>query len=444
MIRKKKIVVTGTGVVTALGCDTETLWSALLAKKSAVKNILFPDVEMDQYSSHVGAPVDTFDILDFFENDKGVKRYGRVTNFALAASRRAIENAGYKFNITRNESGRLSYIIDDPDLTRWGIVLGIGVQNMDICEKYHDLHLKHNGPKKVSPFALPFIPTNTVPAMVTEKFGIRGPSFALSTACSSGTHAILTAVALLQNGLIDAVVAGGADACMTPYVFGGFDAMRAISSRNDDPDTASRPFDKNRDGFVMGEGCGILIIETEDHAKKRGAKILAEVAGGAMTSDAFHITIPDPEGTSAIAMLKTAMEQAGVSKDEIGYINAHGTSTPLNDPTESYVIKKVFGDRAYKIPVSSTKSMLGHTIGGSGGIEAIVGIKTILTGTIHPTRNLVDPDIDFVDPKYPDLDKRCDLDYVPNEPRRKTVDVVLSESFGFGGHDSAVIIKRYE
>ncbi len=444
MSKKNKIVVTGTGVVSALGYDSDTLWNALLEKKSAVKNIVFPDVNMEQYSSQVGAPVDDFDILNFFENDKGVKRYGRVTNFALAATRGAIIDAGFKFCVSRNDSGRLSYIVDVPDLERWGIVLGIGVQNMDVCEKFHELHLKYGGPKRISPFALPFIPTNTVPAMVTEKFGIRGPSFALSTACSSGTHGILTAMSMLQNGLMDVAVTGGADACMTPYVFGGFDAMRAVSSRNDDPDKASRPFDKDRDGFVMGEGCGILILETEEHAKKRGANILAEIAGGAMTSDAFHITIPDPQGTSAITMLNTALERAGISKDEVGYINAHGTSTPLNDPTESYVIKQVFGERAYKIPVSSTKSMLGHSIGASGGIEAIVGIKTILSNTIHPTRNLVNPDVDFVDPKSPDLDKRCDLDYVPDSPRKQTVDVVLSESFGFGGHDSVVILKRYE
>lgn len=444
MSKKNKIVVTGTGVVTALGYDTGTLWNALLAKKSAVKRITFPDVDIEQYGSRVGAPVESFNIQDFFENDKGLKRYGRVTTFALAGTKGALEDAGYAFTMNKADTGRIKYEINAPNLDRWGVIIGAGVQNMDICEKFYKLHVQHGGPKKISPFALPFIPTNCIPAAVSERFGTTGPSFALSTACASGTHGILTALWMLENGVIDVAITGGVDACMTSYVFGGFDAMNATSRNNDDPDVASRPFDKNRDGFVMGEGAGILILETEEHAKRRDARILARVAGGAMTSDAFHITIPDPQGQSAISMVNTALEQSQTSKDEIGYINAHGTSTPINDPTESYVIKQVFGDRAYKIPISSTKSMLGHSIGASGGIEAIVGIQTIRTNTIHPTRNLVNPDVDYVDPKFPDLDKRCDLDYVPGEPRKQTVDVVLSESFGFGGHNSAVILKRYE
>ena len=314
---------------------------------------------------------------------------------------------------------------------------------MDICEKFHKSLVLNNGPKKISPFALPFIPANVVPAIVSEKFAVTGPSFVVSTACASGTHALLTALNMLQSGLIDAAVTGGVEACITSYVFGGFDAMFALSRNNDEPHNASCPFDKNRDGFIMGEGAGVLILETESHAKRRGANILAEFAGGAMTSDAYHITAPNPQGTSSVMMLENALENAGVTKDEVGYINAHGTSTPLNDPTESFVIKQFFGERAYKIPVSSTKSMLGHSIGASGGIEAVVSVQTILNNVIHQTANLKEPDVNYVDEKNPHLDKRCDLDYVMDSPREQTVDVVVSQSFGFGGHDSAVVIKRY-
>lgn len=441
MGNKDKIVVTGRGVITALGFDCDTLWQSLLAQKSAVKQFQFPDLNMEEFGSKVAAPIDTFEIADFFENDKGLKRNGRVTNFALAGTKAALQDAGYTFELQKDESGKMIYKPHGVNLDRCAIIIGIGVQNMDICEKWHIVFL-NNGPKKISPFALPFIPTNIVPGRVSEKFAITGPSYAVSTACASGTHAILCAYEMLKNGMVDMVITGGSEACITPYVFGGFDAMFALS-RCDNPDKACRPFDKERDGFVMGEGSGILILEKESHARRRGARILAEVVGGAMSSDAFHITAPDPTGSSAIRMINNALNSSGVSRDEVGYINPHGTSTPLNDPTESYVLKEVFGDQIYKIPISSTKSMLGHSIGASGGIEAIVSIQTILTNTIHPTRNLTNPDLEYHDSKFPHLDKRCNLDYVPGSPRHATVDVALSESFGFGGQNSAVIFRRY-
>ncbi len=439
----KKIVVTGMGALTSLGFDHETLWQSLLSKKSAVKNISFDGVDMDQYGSKVGAPVENFSIQNFFEADKGLKKNGRMTNFALTASKLALEDAGLKFDIIKNRSATYTYQVKDIDTSRCGVLLGIGVQNMDICEKYHTIYMKHNGPKKISPFALPYIPTNIAPAIVTEKFGLTGPSYAVSTACASGTHSLIDAYRLLQTGTTDLLIAGGCEACMTPYVFGGFDSMYALSRRNDDPDTASRPFDKNRDGFVMAEGAGLLVLETESHALKRGAHIYAELLGGAMSSDAFHITKPRPDGSSAIRMINTALESAGIGKDEVDYINCHGTATPLNDPSESFILKQVFGERAYKIPMNSTKSMLGHSIGASGGIEAIVLIKTIQSNLIHPTKNLTDPDLYFEDPSCPQFDKRCDLDYVPDKPREKTVDIALSESFGFGGQNSVVVFKRY-
>lgn len=439
----KKIVVTGMGTLTPLGFDHETLWQSLLSKKSAVKNVSFDGVDMDQYGSKVGAPVENFSIQNFFEPDKGLKKNGRMTNFALTASKLALEDAGLKFDIIKTSSATYTYQVKDLDMSRCGVLLGIGVHNMDVSEKYHTIHMKHNGPKKVSPFALPYIPTNIAPAIVTEKFGLTGPSYAVSTACASGTHSLIDAYRLLQSGTADLLIAGGCEACMTPYVFGGFDSMYALSRRNDDPDKASRPFDKNRDGFVMGEGAGLLVLETESHALKRGANIYAELLGGAMSSDAFHITKPRPDGSSAIRMINTALESAGIGKDEVDYINCHGTATPLNDPSESFILKQVFGERAYKIPMNSTKSMLGHSIGASGGIEAVVLIKTIQSNLIHPTKNLTEPDLYFEDPSCPQFDKRCDLDYVPDKPREKTVDIALSESFGFGGQNSVVVFKRY-
>jgi len=439
----EKIVVTGIGAVTALGIGCDNLWDSLLKGKSAIKRINFEDADMDQFTSQMAAPIENFDVSDFFEKDKSLKRNGRVTNFAIAGTKLALEDAGFKFQTRKTDSGKISYVITGIDSFRAGVVMGVGVHNMDISEKFHALHVLNNGPKKTSPFALPFIPTNAVPAMVAEKFNIIGPSYAVSTACASGTHAIINAYNLLQSPDIDMVITGGCDACITSYVYGGFDAMLAMSKNNDIPDKACRPFDKNRDGFIIGEGSGILILEKESTALKRGAKIIAELAGGCMSSDAYHITIPEPTGASAIKMLNRVFEVCCVAKDEVGYINAHGTSTPLNDSTESHVIKQVFGQRAYKIPVSSTKSMLGHSIGASGGIEAIVCIKTIISSMIHPTRNLEYPDIDYVDPRCPELDKRCDLDYVPGLPREQNVDVALSQSFGFGGHNSAVVFKKY-
>jgi len=439
----EKIVVTGMGAITALGIGCGELWDSLLNSQSAIRKVNFEDSEMDQFTSQMAAPIENFDVSYFFEKDKSLKRNGRVTNFAIAGAKLALEDAGFKFETKKTDTGKISYILNGINSLRIGVVMGVGVHNMDICEKYHALHVINRGPKKTSPFALPFIPSNTVAAMITEKFNIYGPSYAVSTACASGTHAIINAYNMLRMCDIDMVITGGSEACITSYVYGGFDAMQAMSKSNDIPDKACRPFDKNRDGFIMGEGSGIIILEKESFARKRGARILAELAGGAMSSDAFHITIPEPTGSSAVKMLNHALESCFVSKDEVGYINAHGTSTPLNDATESYIIKQVFGDRAYKIPISSTKSMLGHSIGASGGIEAIVSVKTILSGKIHPTRNLHEPDINYIDFRCPNLDKRCDLDYVPNVYREQKVDVAISESFGFGGQNSVAVFKRY-
>lgn len=443
MRNPEKILVTGRGVLTPLGADCGILWDALLHGQCGIDHLSFDGYNMDDYKSRVAGLIKNFDINTYFEHDKGFKRHGRVTNFALAATKSALDNAGYSFDIIKGDTGKLTYQVQGIDRSRCAIILGIGVHNMDISEKHHTLHVLNHGPKRVSPFALPFIPTNIVPGLVAEKFDITGPSFALSTACASGTHAIVTAYNLLMNDACDMAIVGGVEACVTSYVFGGFDAMRALS-RNPDPDKACRPFDKDRDGFVMSEGSGILIFEKESHARKRGAQVLAECAGGAMTSDAFHITIPNPTGTSAINMLQTALKTTRTLPEEIDYINPHGTSTPLNDPNESYIIKQVFGDYAYKIPISSTKSMLGHSIGASGGIEAIVCVQSLLSDMIHPTRNLDNPDVDYVDPYFPDMDKRCDLDYVPGTPRKKRVDVALSESFGFGGQNAAAIFRKVE
>jgi 3-oxoacyl-[acyl-carrier-protein] synthase II len=304
------------------------------------------------------------------------------------------------------------------------------------------MFLKNRGPRGISPVTLPQSNTNVGASTVSEMFRLRGSCFTVSTACSSATHAIGLAAESIRSGNEDLMVTGGAEATLEPYFFSGFDIMKALSTRNHDPAGASRPFDRDRDGFVLGEGSGILVLEELEHALRRDVPIYGEVAGWGFSADAYHIVAPDPLGTSAILAIKKALDCAGRVPGEVEYINAHGTATRLNDPNESYIIKQVFGDYAYRIPISSSKSFFGHPLGAAGGLEAIVTLLIMRDGVIAPTSNLHNRDSEFVDSSHPHLDKRCDLDYVPLEPRRKAVGLSLSESFGFGGQNAVIVLKR--
>jgi 3-oxoacyl-[acyl-carrier-protein] synthase II len=308
----------------------------------------------------------------------------------------------------------------------------------------HVKFLEDRGPKRVNPFTLAQSNINTGVTSVAQWFYLKGTGHTIATACSSATHAISVGALHIQCGIEDVMVVGGAEGSIDKYMFSGFDRMRAMSTRNDDPKRACRPFDRDRDGFVMGEGAGILVLEELEHARKRGAHIYGEVIGYGYSQDAYKIAQPDPYGTAAIHAIKKAINMAKISTEEVEYINAHGTSTPLNDSTESFILKQVFDDYAYRIPISSSKSYFGHAIGAAGGLEAIVTLLIMEHGVIAPTANLENPDLDYIDPVVPELDKRCDLDYVPLVKREKDVNISLSESFGFGGQNGAIIFKRLE
>jgi 3-oxoacyl-[acyl-carrier-protein] synthase II len=384
---------------------------------------------MAQYRCQIGAPLEGFDLFQYIEQTKRSKYLGRTSQFAIAGAWHALKDAGIELEVKEEDKGQ--YRLKGIDPFQIGVILGVGVEAMDLMEHYHERFLTR-GPRGISPFALPNIYLSAITSHVTEFFTLRGTSYAVSTACASATHAMINSFLQIQGGGEDLMVTGGADACITPYVFGGFDVLRAMSTRNDDPQRACRPFDRERDGFVMGEGSGVLVLEELDHALKREAHIYGEVIGFGMTADAHHITEPDPEGKALNKAIRDALQMGGVRLEEIDYINPHGTSTPLNDKSETKVIKDVFGKEAYRIPISSTKSITGHLMGAAGGAEAISVLLTMEKGTIHPTINY-----EFPDPE-------CDLDYVPNEARKKDVKAALSISAGFGGVNSVILLKRFE
>lgn len=427
-----RVVITGLGPVSPIGIGKEQFWDALMRGRSGARRINFDDAEMDQYKSQVGCPIEDFSLENIIEKSKDTRHMGRTSEFALAATKIALEDAGFD----------LSYHVDDMSVGRYtisglnpeeiGVILGVSAENMDLCEKWHRSFIKHNGPRRVSPFALPYIQICAAVVCVTLKYGINGSAASVSTACASSNHAMIAAYKQILLGEEKVFVTGGADACLTPYVFGGFTVLNAMSKRNDDPERASRPFDKDRDGFVMGEGSGVLVLEELNHALERGAHIYCEVTGYGTTSDAYHITAPDPGGEVQAQAITKALNRANCEPEEIDYINAHGTSTPLNDKTETTAIKKALGRAASDIPISSTKSMTGHLIGAAGGIEAIATALTIEHGKIHPTINLENPD------------DECDLDYVPGSPRTKDVKKTLSNSFGFGGQNATILLQRFE
>lgn len=428
---KRRVVITGLGPVTPLGIGKEPYWNALVCGKSGAKRIAFEGYDMDQYVTKIACPVEKFSLGDFLQKTKDAKYLGRTSQLAMAGAKLALEDAGLSLELLGAHIGRADYIIGGIDPVQIGTILGIGVENMDLCEKYHKRFLDSRGPKKISPFALPHIQVGSVPGNVSKKFSVKGTTMDVSTACASAIHAIIVAYQQILMGEEKIIITGGADACITPYVFGGFDAMGAMSKRNERPEKASRPFDRGRDGFVLGEGAGIVILEELTHALDRGAHIYCEMTGFGCTSDAYHITAPDPTGEMQAKAIRDALKKASTNSEEIDYINAHGTSTRLNDSTETLAIKKALGSHAYRIPISSTKSMTGHLMGGSGGVEVIATALMIETEIIHPTINFETPDED------------CDLNYVPNEPIKKPIQKAVKNSFAFGGQNAAIVLEKY-
>jgi 3-oxoacyl-[acyl-carrier-protein] synthase II len=415
-------VITGLGPVSPVGIGKEPYWESLLTGRSGAKRIDFPGFDMDQYKTKIAAPIENFNLSDYVIETKKSKYLGRTSRFAIAGTVLALKDAdlGVELNQERPKEGQY-FIKDmkDTDSFKAGVILGIGVENMDLLEMYHENFLEHRGPKRLSPFGLPHIYMSSIASNVADRLSLRGSTYTVSSACASGTHAIINAYRQIQEGAEDVFVTGGVDACITPYVFGGFVALRAMSNRNEEPQKASRPFDAQRDGFVMGEAAGILVLERLEHALARNASIYAELIGYGMTADAYHITEPDPRGNSLIKAIKLALKSAGISPGEVSYINPHGTSTRLNDAVETLAIKKAMGKWAYDIPISSTKSITGHTMGAAGGIEAIATALTIQNEMIHPTINYEFPD--------PECDKTA-----------------MSISAGFGGVNSVIIMRQFE
>jgi 3-oxoacyl-[acyl-carrier-protein] synthase II len=433
---KKRVVITGAGPVTPVGIGKEAYWESLIKGKSSFQRFSFPERDMSSYRCQIRSPIEGFELSRYVNPTKHSKRLGRTSQFAIAATRLALMDAGIEIEEKKEENPDRhqptgEYQLKKLDPFQIGVILGVGVEAMDLLEHFHERFLSR-GVRSLSPFGLPNIYLSAITSHVTEYFTLRGTSYAVSTACASATHAMVNSFLQIQGGGEDLMVTGGADACMTPYVFGGFDVLRAMSTRNDAPNKASRPFDRERDGFVMGEGAGVLVFEELDHAKKRGAHIYGEVIGFGMTADAYHLTDPDPDGKALGKAVKDALEMAGVHPEEVDYINPHGTSTLLNDRVETKMIRDVFGKHAYRVPVSSTKSITGHLMGAAGGVEAISVLLAIEKGIIHPTLNY-----EFPDPE-------CDLDYVPNQARKKEVRLGLSISAGFGGVNSAILIKKLE
>jgi len=409
----RRVVVTGVGLVSALGVGTEETWQNLLAGRSGAAPITHFDTT--GFPVTFAAEVKGFDPLRFVEK-REVKKMGLFIQFAMAAAEFAMEQSGLKIT---------------PELAeRAGVYIGSGIGGFDVIEREHTALMK-GGPRKISPFFIPAAIVNLASGFVSIRWGAKGPNSATCTACSSSAHAVGDSFRLIQRGDADVMISGGAEAAITPMGVGGFASMRALSTRNDEPEKGSRPFERDRDGFVIGEGAGILILEELDIARKRGATILGEIVGYGMSGDAFHITQPSEDADGAIRVMKNALKDAGVEPGQVDYINAHGTSTPFNDKLETKAIKAVFGERAARIPISSTKSMTGHLLGGAGGLEA--GIATLILRD-----QIVPPTINYENP-----DPECDLDYVPNQARRAEIHCALSNSFGFGGTNAALVFKRF-
>jgi 3-oxoacyl-[acyl-carrier-protein] synthase II len=410
---KRRVVVTGLGLVTPLGNDVDSTWAAMMRGENGAESI--KKFDATNFPVRFACEVKDFDPLVFLDK-KEARRMGAFTHFALAASDEAIRHSGL--------------VIDESNADMVGTYISSGIGDFWAIEREHE-KLLNSGPERVSPFFIVSAIVNLAAGNVSIRHGAKGPNSATATACSAGAHAIGDSFRLIERGDADAMICGGAESAITPMSVAGFASMRALSTRNDDPKRASRPFDADRDGFVIGEGAGIMILEELEFAKARGANILAEIVGYGMTGDAFHVTMPDESGSGAVRVMERALKDAGIAPEQVGYINAHGTSTPYNDKFETLAIKKVFGDHAYKLAVSSTKSMTGHALGAAGGLEAVFAVKSITEKMLPPTINYETPDPD------------CDLDYIPNTAREAEVEYALSNNFGFGGTNACLIFKRY-
>jgi 3-oxoacyl-[acyl-carrier-protein] synthase II len=412
-IELKRVVVTGLGAITPIGNTVAEYWEGLISGRNGIAGITLFDAS--QHDSHMAGEVKGFDPLTYLDR-KEAKRMDRFAQFGVSASKQALADA--------------EFVINDLNAEQVGVVIGTGIGGLKVMEDQQTIYLDR-GPDRCSPFMVPMMIANMAAGLTAIQTGAKGPNTCTVTACAAGSNAIGDAFRLVQRGYAQAMICGGTEAAVTPLSFAGFCSCRAMSTRNDDPTHASRPFDIGRDGFVMGEGSGILILEELEHALSRGAKIYAEIVGYGMTCDAYHMTNIAPGGEGAARAMSLCLKDAGVTPDQVSYINAHGTSTPVNDPNETAAIKTVFGDHAHRLTVSSTKSMTGHLLGGSGGIEGVAAVMAVAHDRVPPTINLVNPD------------PACDLDYVPNQSREQTVELAMSNSFGFGGHNVTLLFKKY-
>jgi len=408
----RRVVVTGIGIVSPLGCGNAKNWEALTSGKSGIR--LITRFDASDLSVRIAGEVPDFNAEEYIDK-KEIKKMDLFIQYALAASHYAMEDSGL--------------IINEENAERVGVLVGAGLGGLPTIEKYHSLYTE-GGPKKISPFFIPMLIINLAPGHISIRYGAKGPNISSVSACATSTHSIGDAFHIIKRGDADAMIAGGAESVITPLGIGGFAAMKALSDRNDDPTAASRPFDINRDGFVMGEGAGIVVLEEYESAKARGAKIYAEVVGYGMTGDAYHLTAPAPGGEGGARSMKMALKNAGVAPEQVAYINAHGTSTPIGDMYESMAIKSVFGDHAKSLLVSSTKSMTGHLLGAAGGVEAVYTLMAMDKGVVPPTINYTDPD------------PECDLDYVPNVAREAKLEYAMSNNFGFGGTNATLLFKK--
>ncbi len=410
----RRVVVTGVGLVSALGIGTEETWQAVRAGRNGIGTIT--QFDATEFACRIAGEVKNFDPATYIEK-KEIKKMGRFIQFAIAASEYALRGSGLK--------------VDADNAERVGVYIGSGIGGFEVIEREHK-NLLQFGPRRISPFFIPATIVNLASGYVSIRTGAKGPNSATATACTTSAHSIGDSFKIIQRDDADVMICGGAEACISPMGIGGFAAMRALSTRNDEPERASRPWDKDRDGFVVGEGAGIVLLEELETAKRRGAHIMAEMVGYGMSADAFHVTAPSEDGDGAFRVMRNALRDAKIEPSEIDYINAHGTSTPMGDRIETKAIRRCFGEHAYKVPVSSTKSMTGHLLGGAGGLEAGITVLSIRDQIAPPTMNLDTPD------------PECDLDYVPNQARKTTIRHALTNSFGFGGTNGALIFKRYD
>jgi len=409
----RRVVITGLGVLTPIGNTAEAFWESLIAGRSGVARIT--QFDPSAFDSQIAGEVKNFDPSPYI-HAKELRRMERFVQFAVCTAQMVVQDAG------------LDMSKEDP--YRIGVLVGSGIGSLRIIEEQHQVYID-KGPGKLSPFLIPMLIANMAPGQISISLGIKGPNSCVATACATGSHAIGDSFKIIQRGDADVMVAGGSESCITPLGVGGFCALKALSRRNDAPEKASRPFDLKRDGFVVGEGCGIVILEELERAKRRGARIYAEVVGYGLTGDAYHMTAPAPDGEGAAQAMRMALRDAKLKPEEVTYINAHGTSTSLNDKTETMAIKAVFGGHARKLMISSTKSMTGHLLGAAGGVEAVAVAKSIYHDTVHPTINYEEPD------------PECNLDYVPNQTRQVKVQAALSNSLGFGGHNATLAFRKF-